>query len=268
MADYVTLERPREGVALVTMTNPTINNHGSWAGIGELAAALATAREDGARVSVLASGVAGHWYEHAWLQDLADAMEGKPTTGAGLAWYLALQEIGKTDVVTIAAISGDCSGGGAELGWCCDLRIAEEQVYFGQPEVQIGVTTGIGGTSRLARLIGRTATAEMVLLGHPMTAARIYQLGGINRVVTAGTSVATALEWATRIADLPPKSVAGLKQMLIANDDLTLTDALANEQRIFQSVASTAAAGALMREIQARFDAGESIRSVYGAPLP
>lgn len=268
MADYVSLTYPREGVALVTMTNPAINNHGSWAGIGELAAALATARETGARVSVLASGAPGHWYEHAWLQDLADAMEGKPTTGNGIAWYLALQEIGKTDVVTIAAISGDCSGGGAELGWCCDLRIAEEQVYFGQPEVQIGVTTGIGGTSRLARLIGRTAAAEMVILGHPMTARRIYELGGVNRVVPSGTSVDVALEWAGRIADLPAKSVAGLKQMLIANDDMSLTDALANEQRIFQSVASTPAAGALMRSIQAAFDTGESIRAVYGGPLP
>ena len=74
MADYVTLERPREGVALVTMSNPTINNHGSWKGIGELAAAMKEAREGGSRAVVLASGVPGHWFEHAWLQDLADAM--------------------------------------------------------------------------------------------------------------------------------------------------------------------------------------------------
>ncbi len=266
MAQYVTLETPREGVAVVTMANPAINNHGSWAGIAELAATMKQAREAGARATVLASGVPGHWFEHAWLQDLADAMVGKPTTGEGIAWYNALYEIGKTPVVTIAAVSGDCSGGGAELGWACDLRIAEEQALFGQPEVQIALTTGIGGTSRLARLIGRTAAAEMVMLGRPMTAARIHQLGGVNEVVAAGQSRAMAIEWASILAERPARALATLKQILSDNDDLSLTDALANEQRLFQSVAVLPEAQETMRSIQARFDGGESIRSVYGEP--
>jgi len=266
MPQHVTLERPREGVALITMSNPAINNHVSWMGVGQLAAAMKEARESGARVAVLASGVAGHWFEHAWLQDLADAIEGKPTTGEGVAWFNALREIGGTHVVSIAAISGDCSGGGAELGWACDLRIAEEQALFAQPEIQIALTTGIGGTSRLARLIGRTATAEMVMLGRPMTARRIYQLGGVNEVVPAGKAVEVALEWASTIADRPPKALAALKQILIDNDDMKQSDALANEQRLFQSVANTPEAIATMRSIQRRFDAGESIRKVYGPP--
>jgi enoyl-CoA hydratase/carnithine racemase len=262
----VSLEWPREGVALVTMTNPLINNHGSWAAIGELADALQAGREAGARVAVLASGVEGAWYQHAWLTDLADAMEGKPTTGPGSAWGRALHEIGRTHVVTIAAISGDCSGGGAELGWACDLRIAEEQAWFAQPEVQIGLTTGIGGTSRLARLIGRTAAAEMVFDGAPLTARRVFELGGVNRVVAAGQAVSTAIEWASRLADRPPAALAGLKAILNANDDLPLADALAFEQRTFQSVARSKEAIARMRTIQARFDAGESLRDVYGPP--
>ena len=266
MADHVKLERPREGVALVTMSNPAINNHGSWFGIGQLAAAMKDAREAGARVTVLASGVPGHWFEHAWLQDLADAMEGKPTTGSGSAWAGALYEIGKTHVVTIAAVSGDCSGGGAELGWACDLRIAEEQALFAQPEIQIALTTGVGGTSRLARIIGRTATAEMVMLGRPMTAQRIFELGGVNEVVPAGKAVEAALQWASRLADRPAKALATLKQILIDNDDMNLTDALANEQRLFQTVATTPEAKQTMRRIQARFNAGETIRDVYGLP--
>jgi enoyl-CoA hydratase/carnithine racemase len=266
MAKYVNLEQPREGVALVTMSNPAINNHGSWIGIEELAATMKIARERGARVTVLASGVQGHWFEHAWLTDLADAMEGKPTTAEGIAWFNALTEIGKTPVVTIAAVSGDCSGGGAELGWACDLRIAEEQALFAQPEIQIALTTGIGGTSRLARIIGRTAAAEMVMLGRPMTSRRIYELGGVNEVVPTGKSVEVALEWASTLADRPAKALAALKQILIDNDDLNLTDALANEQRIFQSVAQTPEAVSTMRQIQSRFDAGESLHQVYGLP--
>ncbi len=267
MPDYVTLEMRRDGVAVVTMSNPEINNHGSWAAIMEVATALKEAREGGARVSVLCSAVSGHWFEHAWLQDLADGIEGKPTTASGAAWYLALQELGHPEMVSIAAIDGDCSGGGAELGWACDMRIAEEHALFGQPEVQIALTTGIGGTSRLARLIGRTAAAEMVLLGFPMTARRIYELGGLNRVVAAGMARRTAIEWAAVIASRPPKAVAALKRILRENDDLNLTDALANEQKLFQSVATTPEAMDKMRAIQARFDEGESIRSVYGTPL-
>jgi enoyl-CoA hydratase/carnithine racemase len=268
MPDLITTARPREGVAVVTMANPAINNHGSWKGIGELAAAMKDARESGARVTILASGVPGHWFEHAWLQDLADGIEGKATTGEGIAWYNALHEIGKTNVVTIAAVSGDCSGGGAELGWACDLRIAEEQALFGQPEVQIALTTGIGGTSRVARIIGRTAAAELVMLGRPFTARRVYELGGVNEVVPAGKSLEVALQWAGMLADQPPKALAALKQILIDNDDLNLTDALAGEQRRFQGVATTPEAIQTMRAIQARFDAGESIRKVYGEPRP
>ena len=268
MPDIVTLERPREGVALITMSNPDINNHGSWEGVGQLGEALVEAREGGARVSVLASGTPGHWYEHAWLRDLRNTVTGEPTTGTGGGWGVCLQELAKTPVVTIAAISGDCSGGGAELGWACDLRIAEEQARFGQPEIQIALTTGIGGTSRLARIIGRTATAEMVLDGTPMTAQRIYELGGVNRVVPEGTSVEVALDWASRLADRPAKALATLKQILIDNDDLGLTEALTNEQRLFQTVVGTEEAIATMGDIQDRFDSGESIESVYGSPRP
>lgn len=266
MSNLVELERPREGVALITMTNPEIRNHGSWEAISQLAEALKAAREGGARVSVLASGVPGHWYEHAWLTDLANMMVGDPVSGNGASWFFALQEIRNVEVVTIAAISGDCAGGGAELGWACDLRIAEEQATFGQPEVMIGVATGVGGTSRLAKLIGRTVTAEMVLDGSPQTARRIYELGGLNRVVPTGQAVAVSLEWAARLADRPAGSLVALKQMLNDQDEMHLSDALANEQKLFQSVASKPEAVARMREVQARFDAGVSLEEVYGPP--
>ena len=82
----------------------------------------------------------------------------------------------------------------------------------------------------------------------------------------AGKAIEVALEWAGTIADRPPNALAALKQILIDNDDMTLSDALANEQRLFQSVANTPEAIATMRSIQRRFDAGESIRKVYGLP--
>lgn len=265
MAELVTLETPHEGVALVTLTDPEIHNHVSWAGVDALADALVRAREGGARVSVLASGVPGHWLEHAWLHDLRNMVSAKPTTSAGSGWFTALRELNATHVVSIAAISGDCSGGGAELGWACDLRIAEVQARFSQPEVMIGLATGIGGTTRLCRLIGRSATAEMVLDGGSLDARRLYELGGINRLVPQGEARGTALAWAARLASRPAPALATLKQMLVAADNLPLDQALAREQELFQKLAVTPDAAQGMKRIQDRFDAGETLRDVYDA---
>lgn len=262
----VSLERPCEGVAVVTLTDPSIRNHGSWSGIGELAEAMRKARTGGARIVVLASGVPGHWFEHAWLTDLRHMLVGEPTTGEGIGWFQAVGEIVHPEVISIAAISGDCSGGGAELGWACDLRVAEEQVQFGQPEVQIGLGTGLGGSCRLARLIGRTVAAEMVFDGAPMPAQRIYELGGINRVVPTNRAIDESIAWAKRLASRPAGALSAIKRMLNEGDDLHLTEALANEQQIFQESARTPGALEGIRKIQARFDAGEAIRTVYGPP--
>jgi enoyl-CoA hydratase/carnithine racemase len=266
MTARVTLERPREGVALLTVQHPEIRNHASWELVDQLADALVEGREGGARVCVLASSVPGHWIEHAWLTDLHHMLTGEPTTGSGTGWFRALRELSVAPVVSIAAISGDCSGGGAELGWACDLRIAEEQTTFGQPEVQIGVATGVGGTCRVSRLIGRTATAELVLDGTPFTAQRMYELGGLNRVVPQGTALEVSLAWASRLADRPPDALATLKQMLVDSDERHLEEALANEQRLFQDLARRPEVQARMRAVQDRFDAGETLRAVYGEP--
>jgi enoyl-CoA hydratase/carnithine racemase len=266
MSELVKLETPREGVALVTLSLEDFGGHVSWSAAAALGTALREAREGGVRVAVLASDNEGHWYEHAWLPDLCNMIDGRPTSADASGWFEALTEITATHVVSIAAISGDCSGGGAEIGWACDLRVAEEQAMFRQPEVMLGIGTGIGGTSRLARLIGRTVTAEMVLDGAPVSARRIYELGGLNRVVAQGQAIETSVAWASRLADRPPAALATLKQMMIDNDNLSLAKALANEQELFQKVARTKEAMEIMQTTQARLDAGESIRKVYGPP--
>ena len=95
MSDLVTLEWPREGVALITMTNPDIKNHGSWEAIEQVGEYLTQARNEGARISVLASGIDGHWFEHAWLRDLRNGVIGEPTTSKakGAGWGLSLIHI-------------------------------------------------------------------------------------------------------------------------------------------------------------------------------
>jgi enoyl-CoA hydratase/carnithine racemase len=263
MTERVRLEWPQERLAIVTVDDPATPNHNiTFATVSALADRLSEARKGGARVTVLASAVPGQWLNHAHLGDLSKLMQGKPTSGDPSGWFRAPNELANTDVVTIAAISGNTSGGGCELGWACDLRIAEEGVLFSQPEVIIGVGTGIGGTCRLRRLIGRAATAEMVLTGRPMSAERIYQLGGINRVVPKGQAIAAAVEIARHMVGLPAYALAGMKQMLREDEDLSLVQGLENDQKLSQIMFRNPAALRMMEEIQGRYDARERLETV------
>ena len=89
----------------------------------------------------------------------------EPTSGSGAGFFHASDLLAKSELVSIAAISGDCGGGGCELGWACDLRVVERQARFTQMEILAGLIPGLGGIARLSRLIGRTATSEIVLDG-------------------------------------------------------------------------------------------------------
>jgi enoyl-CoA hydratase/carnithine racemase len=241
-------------IAVLTFSDPPRRNQLSWAAVDALADQLRQCREAGARVLVLASGLAGHWLEHAWLRDLSNGVQGLAQSGSGRGWFAAQTELAHDGVISIAAISGDSSGGGAELGWACDLRIAEAQARFSQPEIDMGLTTGIGGCSRLARLAGRATAAEMVLTGAAVSAQRLYELGAINRVVPAGESLRAALELAAALAQKSPVATAGIKRILAFNDTAPLDAALRHEQDVFQSVVVSAQARVGMEQAQARYD--------------
>ena len=263
MSELIELETPAERVAVLTLNDPERCNRLSWAAVDRLAERLAEVRNGGARVCVLASAVAGHWFEHACLRDLRGMVTGDETSGSGVGWFLAQRELTSPEMISIAAISGDCSGGGAEFGWACDLRVAEESVGFSQPEILMGLATGIGGSTRLARLIGRTATAEMVLDGSQMSAQRMYELGGVNRVVSTGQARAVAIEWARRLATRSPMAVAALKQAMGAVETFPLDRALELEQERFQEVVRSPLAIAGIEGVAARLEAGESMRDIY-----
>jgi enoyl-CoA hydratase/carnithine racemase len=263
VSELIELEHPTQRVAVLTLNDPERCNRISWAAVDRLAERLAEVRDGGARVCVLASAVAGHWFEHACLRDLRGMVTGDAMSGSGVGWFLAQQELTSPQMISIAAISGDCSGGGAELGWACDLRVAEEAVRFSQPEILMDLSTGIGGTARLSHLIGRTATAEMVLDGSQVSARRMYELGGINRVVSAGQARTVAIEWAGRLATRSPMAVAALKQVLGAVETLPLDRALEREQELFQEVVRSPGGVAGIERVAARLDAGEGMRDVY-----
>jgi enoyl-CoA hydratase/carnithine racemase len=254
MSHSITVAWTGNHIAVLTFSDPLRTNQLCWAAIDALGEQLKHCRESGARVVIVASGLAGHWLEHAWLRDLSNGIEGLEQTGSGAGWFSSMQELAHEDVISIAAISGDCSGGGAELGWACDLRVAEVQANFSQPEIDMGLTTGIGGSSRLARLAGRATATEMVLTGMPVGAQRLYDLGAVNRVVPAGQALQAALELALDLAEKSPTASAGLKRILAKNDDAPLHEAMRHEQEVFQSVVVTDQARADMLKTQAAYD--------------
>jgi enoyl-CoA hydratase/carnithine racemase len=246
--------RWHDSVAVVTFSDPARGNQICWAAVDELGDTLKTCRESGAKVLVLASGLQGHWLEHAWLQDLLHGVRREKQTGGGAGWFVVQEELAHEGVVSIAAISGNASGGGAELGWACDIRVAELQAQFRQPEVDMGLTTGIGGCSRLARLAGRATAADMVLTGSPVTAQRLHDLGAISRLVPEGRAMDSALELARELAGKSPAALAGLKRILAQVTDMPLAEALQHEQTVFQSVVTTDEAVSGMQAVQSGYD--------------
>jgi enoyl-CoA hydratase len=133
----------------------------------------------------------------------------------------------------IAAVSGWCLGGGCELAMALDMIIASESAKFGQPEIKIGVMPGAGGSQRLPRAIGKSKAMEMILLGEPITAAEAERIGLVSRVVPGEVLVEDALSLAAEIAKRAPLAVRLAKESVNAAYEMSLTDGLAHERRLF-----------------------------------
>ena len=133
----------------------------------------------------------------------------------------------------IAAVAGWCLGGGCELAMALDIIVAAESARFGQPEIKIGVMPGAGGTQRLPRAIGKSRAMEMILTGEPITAAEAERIGLVSRVVTDELLVEDALALAAEIAKRAPLALRLAKESVNAAFEMSLTDGLAHERRLF-----------------------------------
>ncbi len=129
-----------------------------------------------------------------------------------------LREMERSPIVTIAAVNALALGGGCELAMACDLRIAAQSAMFGQPEINLGIIPGFGGTQRLARLIGEPRALELNLTGDPIGASEAYEIGLATRVVADHELLDTAVTWARKLAAQAPLAVAQIKQVSAAAD--------------------------------------------------
>lgn len=133
----------------------------------------------------------------------------------------------------IAMINGYALGGGLELAMACHLRIAADTAKVGQPEINLGLIPGFGGTQRLLRLTGRAAALELCLLGEPIDATRAHQLGLVNRVVPAAELEAATLQWAERLAASAPLALRAILDAVVVGGECALEEGLAFESAQF-----------------------------------
>ena len=129
-----------------------------------------------------------------------------------------LREMERSSVATIAAVGALAFGGGCELAMACDFRIAAESATFGQPEINLGIIPGFGGTQRLPRLVGEAKALELNLTGDAIGAVEAYELGLATRVVPDHELLDTALAWARKLAGQPPLSIEQIKRVSAAGD--------------------------------------------------
>ena len=146
---------------------------------------------------------------------MTDPAAGKDLLDSG---HGLLRRMEQSPTVTIAAVNSLALGGGCEVSMGCDFRIAAESASFGQPEINLGIIPGFGGTQRLARLVGEGKALEMNLLGEPITAAQAYEIGLANEVVLDYELFDTALAWAHKLGGQAPVAVEQIKNVSAKGD--------------------------------------------------
>jgi enoyl-CoA hydratase / 3-hydroxyacyl-CoA dehydrogenase len=144
-----------------------------------------------------------------------------------------VREMERSPIVTIAAVNAGAFGGGCELAMGCDFRIAAESATFGQPEINLGIIPGFGGTQRLPRLVGETKALEMNLIGDPISAEDAYQHTLVARVVPDHELLDTALLWARKLAGQAPLAIQEIKRVSHAGD---LDAGIEAEKEAFRNV--------------------------------
>lgn len=139
----------------------------------------------------------------------------------------------------IAAINGEVRGGGFELALCCDLRITSQNAQFAFPEINLGVIPGGGGTQRIQKIVGQGTAKELLYFGEMIDAYRAYELQIVNKVVPQGELLATAKEWAAKLAQKAPVAIRMMKVAVNTGANVDLESALTIEATCYDGAFAT-----------------------------
>src|SRR5918911_1759090 len=222
----------RERVAVITINRPEKRNALNIKTREEGAAALEELRADESVRVVVITGAG----DKAFIAG-ADIAEFAGRTAVtqrdvmlGRSLFTAVDTFPKP---VIAMVNGYCLGGGCELALSCDLRIASDKASFGQPEINLGIIPGGGGTQRLTRLVGEGKAMELILTGDIINAQTAYNLGLVNLVVPAADLAAKTMEMANRIAEKSPVALRLAKEAVKLASRSNLDEGLRREVDLF-----------------------------------
>jgi enoyl-CoA hydratase len=237
MADYETiLVETRGAVTLVTLNRPQALNALNSAVLADLIAAFAAYDADpGQRCLVLTGSekafAAGADIKEMESQGFADMYAAN--------FFAGWEKVTATRKPWIAAVAGYALGGGCEVAMMADFIIAADSAKFGQPEIKLGVTPGMGGSQRLTRAIGKAKAMEMCLTGRMMDAGEAERAGLVARIVPAADLVAEALKTAGAIAGMAPLAAIANKEMVNAAFETGLAQGILFERRLFHGLFGT-----------------------------
>jgi len=235
-APELLIDTPEPGIRLLTLNRPDANNALRTSLLRAIAEAVAAADADPElRVVVITGGP----------QIFAAGADIKELAGKGPLDVLRdprvdhWNTIGALRKPLIAAVNGLALGAGNELVLHCDIVVAADDARFGQPEINVGVMPGAGGTYLLARAVGKAVAMKMALTGDPLPAREAFAAGLVSEIVPAGEVLARALELAGKIARKPPVAAQLIKEVIGRGTDLSLHDARALERKCFTVVFGT-----------------------------
>jgi enoyl-CoA hydratase len=239
MIDSPLLVADRDAVRVITVHRPEKLNALNAATLDALHAAFnAAATDDSVRVVVLTGSGPKAFVAGADITEMTtlSPVQARDFSLRGQRMMRAVEMLPKP---VIAMVNGFALGGGLELAMSCHLRIAADTAKVGQPEINLGLVPGFGGSQRLLRLAGRAATLELCLLGAPIDAARAQQLGIVNRVVPAAELEAETMKLAAQLAGAAPLALRGILDCVNTGGECAIEEGLAFESTQFGLVFAT-----------------------------
>jgi enoyl-CoA hydratase len=223
-----------DAVTLIRLNRPEALNALNSQLLDELCRALDTAEADEAVRCVVITGSERAFAAGADIKEMSDKTYAQMFTAD--FFTKGARRIEQFRKPIIAAVAGYALGGGCELAMLCDFIIAAETAKFGQPEINLGVMPGIGGTQRLARFVGKSKAMDMVLTARMMDAAEAERSGLVSRLVPADKLIDEAMAAAKKIAAQSPLAVMMNKELVEAAYETTLATGVAMERRLFHSL--------------------------------
>ncbi|HZB81883.1 MAG TPA: enoyl-CoA hydratase-related protein [Rubrobacteraceae bacterium] len=237
MAEYETiLTSVEENVGTITINRPDVRNALSTQVLGDVRGALAEFRYDDEVGVVVFTGAGDRAFAAG--ADINELRERTFLDALASLMQAVYDEIEDYEKPTIAAVNGLALGGGCELAMACDIRIASENARFGQPEVNLSIIPGAGGTQRLARLVGKGKATEMILTGEIIGAEEAHRVGLVTRVISSDELVDAVRETARSIMSKGPLAIRLAKLAIRTGFETDLKTGLVIE-RLAQAVLLT-----------------------------